>query len=319
MATLRTGTRLRTCTILEPLGGFVLTLGTVLSVAAFGARTACAEPPTPRGDYQWLDVRGQPLPFQDNAAIQDAMRSARVVDRETIGHGVLAAEKLLLEGADARFHAAFRMADVKLREPSATGRKRAKKFRDAAIFECAAYEVSQLLGMGRIPPVVERRIGAQDGTLQIWAEDTRTERGLREQKRLRPPDLERWDQQRQIMYAFDSLIGNFDRNEGNVLLDRSWNMWFIDHTRAFEPSSKLLNRDRLKACERGFWNSLREMDEDVLRRRLENILERREIANLVSRRLKLISHIQELIDEHGEEAVLFDLRPAAAEKADWND
>jgi hypothetical protein len=39
----------------------------------------------------------------------------------------------------------------------------------------------------------------------------------------------------------------------------------------------------------------------------------------MSRRLKLIRHIQGLIDEHGEEAVLFDLRPPAAEEADLND
>jgi hypothetical protein len=116
-----------------------------------------------------------------------------------------------------------------------------------------------------------------------------------------------------------SLIANFDRNETNVLLDRSWNIWFIDHTRAFEPSSALLNRGRLTACERGLWNSLGEIDEDVLRERLEPMLERREISNLLSRRLKLIRHIQGLIDEHGEEAVLFDLRPPAAEEADWND
>ena len=39
----------------------------------------------------------------------------------------------------------------------------AKKYRDAAIFEPAAYELSELLGLDCVPPVIERRIGDQDG------------------------------------------------------------------------------------------------------------------------------------------------------------
>jgi len=334
------GTRLGPNEILEPLGAggmgevsrahdaklvpyrsgpLLLALVAVVLLPAVQTRTVHGEPPTPSGDYLWLDVDGQPLPFQDYAAIQGVMRSARIVSRESAGRGVSGTQKLLLENAETRFHGAFRNVDISVRAPSPGGLKKGEIRRDAAIFECAAYEVSQLLGIGRVPPVVERSIGAQNGTVQIWVEETRSELELREQGRLLPPDLARWDQQRQIMYAFDSLIANFDRNEGNVLLDRNWSMWFIDHTRAFKRSSELLNRNRLTSCERGLWNSLREMDEDVLRQRLEPHLERREISNLSTRRLKLIRHIQGLIDKHGEDAVLFDLRPPEAKRADWND
>jgi len=300
-------------------GPLLLLLVAVVSLPAVQTRTVHAEQPTPPGDHLWLDVDGQPLPFQDHATIQDVMREARVVSRRPIGRGVSGTEKLLLEHAETRFHAAFRKVDLRVREPSSGGMERPKSFRDAAIFERAAYEVSHLLGISRVPPVVERRIGGRNGTVQIWVEETRTEVELREQERLLPPDLVRWDQQRQIMYAFDCLIANFDRNEGNVLLDRSWNMWFIDHTRAFKRSSALLYRNRLTACERRLWDSLREMDEDVLRQRLEPYLERRDISNLLKRRLKIIRHIQGLIDKHGEDAVLFDLRPPAANKTHSND
>ncbi len=337
---LASGTRLDPYEILEPLGTggrgevyraraaklvpcrsgpLLLALLVAVLPSAVLTRPVHAEPPTPFGDYLWLDVDGQPLPFQDHATIRDVLRSARVVSRETLGRRMSATEKLLLETAETRFRAVFRMMDLHLREPSASPMKRPKRFRDAAIFECAAYEVSQLLGIRRVPPVVERRIGTLNGSVQLWAEETRTELELREQRGLRPPDLTRWDQQRQIMYAFDSLIANFDRNQGNVLLDRGWNMWFIDHTRAFEPSSELLYRERLTGCERGLWNSLREMDEDVFRQRLEPLLEHPELSNLLSRRLSLIRHIQGLIDTHGEDAVIFELRPPDAKNADWND
>ena len=65
----------------------------------------------------------------------------------------------------------------------------------------------------------------------------------------------------------------------------------------------------MTACERHLWTSLRELDEDTVRQRLAPYLESREISTLLSRRRKLIDHIQKLIDKKGEDAVLFDLRP----------
>jgi hypothetical protein len=296
-----------------------LALAALVLLAAVQAATGHGGQATPASDHLWLDAHGRPLPFQDHPAVQDAMRSARVVSRESIGQGVSGTEELLLEKDETLFHAAFRTVDRRVRQPPPGPARRGTVLRDSAIFECAAYELSQLLGMGRVPPVVERRIGTQDGTVQIWLEETHSEFELREQEGLRPPDLDRWDQQRQIMYAFDSLIANFDRNQGNVMLDRSWNMWFIDHTRAFKQSSELRNLDRLTQCEHGFWNALRGLDEDMLRQRLEPYLGGRQISNLLTRRTRLIRHFQALIDEHGEDAVLFDLPPPGAQEADQND
>lgn len=279
-----------------------------------------AEPPTGPGGYLWLDVNGRPLPFQDGATIQDVMRSARVVSREKVGRGVAGVEKLVLEHEGIRFHAAFRTVDVTVREPPSGGAKRSTlKYRDAAIFERAAYEISGLLGIGRIPPVAVRRVDKQIGTVQIWMEDTRPEDEMLKRDELKPPDVRRWLQQKNIMYVFDSLIANSDRNQGNLLIDRSWNIWFIDHTRAFKRSSKLFKHDKLTACERQLWTSLREIDEETLRQRLQPYLERQEISILLTRRRKLIRHIQGEIDKNGEDAVIFDLRAPGMDKADWSD
>jgi len=299
-------------------GPWLLVLVAVVLPLAAQTQPTHAEQPTPLGDHLWLDVDGQPLPFQDHATIQDVMRSARVVGREKIGRGVTDPDKLVLEHANRRFHAAFRSVDVSVREPS-SGARRGKRYRDAAIFECAAYELSQLLGMSRVPPTIQRRIEKQDGTVQIWLEEALPQDVLVQRDRLQPPDLVRWNQQRQIMYVFDSLIANADRNQTNLMTDRSWTIWFIDHTRAFRRSTTLLTRDKLTGCERRLWDSLREMDEETLRQRLEPYLERREISDLLKRRHKLIGHIQALIDKHGEGAVLFDLRPPGTDKADWKD
>ncbi len=126
---------------------------------------------------------------------------------------------------------------------------------------------------------------------------------------LKPPDMVRWRQQKQIMYVFDSLLANADRNQGNILIDQDWSLWFIDHTRAFQETSRLLSQDDLSSCERSLWRSLHEIEDETIRERLEPYLESREIWKLLLRRRKLIQHIEKLIKKYGEETVIFDLRP----------
>jgi len=291
----------------------------VAMVSCVQIRSAHAQSPIGIDGHIWLDANGEPLPSQDHATIQEMMRSANVVSWESVGRGVAGVEKLVLEHEGIQFHAAFRSVDVSVRVPPASGvRKTTMKYRDAAIFESAAYVMSELLGIGRVPPVVERSVDGQSGTVQIWMEETLPEVDLIQQKMLRPPDGVRWRQQKQIMYVFDNLIANSDRNQGNLLIDHNWNIWFIDHTRAFKRSSKLLNREGITACDRQLWRSLREIDDETIRHHLEPFLESQEITRLISRRRKLIQHIQKLIDKHGEEAVIFDLRPPGTEMADWS-
>lgn len=275
--------------------------------------TAPAAHPSGLEAYRWLDVDGRPLPFQDHATIRDALRSGSVISREKIGRGVAGAEKLMLEHEGARFHAAFRTVDVEVESEPMSGAKRPKSYRDAAIFEVAAYELSELLGIGRVPPAVVRSIDGAHGTVQIWMEQTTPEIELLEQGSLDPPDPARWNRQKEIMRVFDSLIANNDRNQGNLLIDSNWNIWLIDHTRAFKQSSELIDSDKLTGCERGLWASLQHFDESTIRERVEPYLGSREVRALLLRRDKLIRHLQKLIDKRGEGAVLFDLpAPTAA-------
>ncbi|MCU0235396.1 MAG: hypothetical protein MUE90_15365, partial [Thermoanaerobaculales bacterium] len=182
--------------------------------------------PAAPGGYLFLDVEGRPLPFQDHAAVREALLKGTVLSREPIGRGVAGAERLigrgvagaerlLLEHDGVRFRAAFRTVDVKVESEPVSGAKRPKEYRDAAIFEAAAYELSELLGVGRVPPAVARSIDERAGTVQIWMEGTRPEVELLEEGSLAPPDETSWRRQKQVMRVFDSLIANNDRNQGN--------------------------------------------------------------------------------------------------------
>jgi len=76
-----------------------LSAAVLLGVLAAGS--ALAQPreqrPAAPGGYLFLDVEGRPLPFQDHAAIREALLKATVVSREPIGRGVAGAERLVLE------------------------------------------------------------------------------------------------------------------------------------------------------------------------------------------------------------------------------
>jgi len=304
----------------ENVRGTLVALGTAVALSFLHPLTAHAQSPTGLDGYVWLDINGDPLPFQDHATIMEMMRSAGVVSREKVGRGVAGVEKLVLESGDVQYHAAFRSVDLTARKTAPRGiEKPTKKYRDAAIFESAAYELSEVLGIGRVPPVVERSIDGQNGTVQIWMEGIRPEVVLIQTGQLRPPDAVRWMQQKQIMWLFDNLIANSDRNQGNLLIDRSWNIWFIDHTRAFKRSSKLIYLDKLTGCERNLWNSLRAIDDETLRQRLRPFLESQEISRLLTRRRTLIRYIQSMIKKKGEGQVLFDLRPPGSTLANWAD
>jgi hypothetical protein len=140
----------------------------VVALTSASARYAHAQSPTGLDGYVWRDASGEPLPFQDHETIMEVLRTARVISREKVGRGVAGVERLLLAHEGLRFHAAFRSVDVTARKSAPRGiEKPTKKYRDAAIFESAAYELSELLGIGRVPPVVNRSIDGQDGTLQI--------------------------------------------------------------------------------------------------------------------------------------------------------
>ena len=187
-----------------------------------------------------------------------------------------------------------------------------RRIRDAAVFECAAYELSQALGLGRVPPTVWRRIGKTAGSVQIWLEEAMTQTEFLKQS-LEPPGVARWNLQKHRMYVFDALIANLDRNQGNVLIDRDETLWFIDHTRAFVQTRDLLEPKKVTRCSRDLWLALRNLDEASVQQRLEPFLTKGEIEALFKRRVQLVAHIEKLIAAHGEAAVLFEIDPPTAQ------
>ena len=109
------------------------------------------------------------------------------------------------------------------------------------------------------------------------------------------------------MEIFDSIVHNEDRHGDNILVDDSWKLWMIDHTRAFQPDGEIHNRDELVRIERRLLRRLRQLHDDELNAALGPYLERAQINSILERRDAIIEHFETLIEETGEAAVVYDV------------
>jgi hypothetical protein len=278
-------------------------------------RQVLVEPARECWTYQLLDAEGSPLPFQSDQEVLEFLATAHEVSRESIATGITNPKQLLLEKEGVRAHAVLRLVNETRRKTVRNRQSLTLDSCDRYVYEVAAYQVSRLLGFNRVPPVVSRSMGRK-GSVQIWLEDTLTEE-QRRQRQLTSPQPMRWRQQWQIMSLFDNLVANRDRNQGNILIDRSWSIWYIDHTRAFLTSREPFSLERINHCERRVWQALQSVTDQEIRDRLSPYLSPFEIDTFLIRRERVVNHLEQLIAELGELAVLFDLPAPICEPDRW--
>jgi len=279
--------------------------------------------PNPRFDgYSYLDVEGKQLPIQSNAEIEAFLAEAEIIEDSPLGTGITLPRKVVLQGDGFRAHAIFKHVNVERHKVTKTinGRNRfSLNWRDWHGYDAAAYVLDRLLGMDRVPPTVPRKIGRDSGTMRIWLEETVNEFERSRELLIPPPNPRRWNQQRSMMLLFDNLVANRDSNLGNLLIDANWRLWFIDCTRCFGTDKTLyFPLDNISHCERGFWQGLKDLNASMATEHLSPYLNKMEIKALLARRDLLVRHFQKLIDELGEEAVLFGVLPPD-DRAPWGD
>ena len=259
-------------------------------------------PAADRGKPIWLGAEGSPLPFADVDEVLEFLAEAEVLRSWPIPTGITRPRKLLLERDGVRAHAIFHDVDIRRRRAKLPRNQVVYFFRDHYANNVAAFELSRLLGMTNVPPVVVRRVDRKEGSVQLWIEHGLTEADRRRED-VEPPG--EWRLTRRDMRIFDNLVNNPDRNQGNILYDAAWNLWYIDHTRAFNRDRQLPSPKRVTRCSRRLWRALQELDETKLRNALQPYLAGPEIVAILHRREKLLKLIGEKIARLGENAVLF--------------
>lgn len=272
----------------------------VSGTSGIASQSPAVEPST------WTGPQGRETRFSSLEELRDFLQTAEILEIDRIGSGVTNPRKLLLHKHGIRFHAHFQSHD------DARDRIRVESgvvelnFRDSYKFNIAAYELSRLLGMSNVPPSFPRTVRGESGAITLWLEGVFTDESRRTD-RVSPPQPRRWQRQLVGMWIFDELIGNTDRNPGNILIDRDWRIWLIDHTRAFRLWRKLeYSGHTIPSCERRLWEALRTVTDQQIQTALKPWLETSEISAVLGRRRLLVDHIEALIEAKGQEVAIFD-------------
>lgn len=253
----------------------------------------------------WMAADKTPLPFAHDDEVLDFLATAEVTASKTLSQGINKCRKLTLQRGDVTAHAVFRTVQVEHKRTRSNSLPSRDTFRDSYVFEKAAYELSRLLGLDRVPPTVVRTFDGQEGTLQLWIESASTEASLIETGKAGNAGIRHL--QKQVMLVFDNLIYNFDRHQNNILYGPDRKLWFIDHTRAFRGRPELPTRTRLTMVDSRLLQTLREVDERAMRDVLKPYLNHVEADAVVRRKRLLVKRFETLLAERGNGGVIYDL------------
>ena len=140
-----------------------------------------------------------------------------------------------------------------------------------------------------------------------WVDGAITEWERLKVKKLRPPDIEAWNEQMYTVRLFLQLIYDTDyTNINNLLVTPDWKIYKIDSSRAFRNFEELRREGSLEKFSRTVLESLRKLDRAELEKKLKPWLTKRQINALWIRRGLILDLAERRVAEEGEEAVLFD-------------
>ena len=159
--------------------------------------------------------------------------------------------------------------------------------------EIAAYELDKLLDMGMVPVSVEKKWNHETAAAILWLSP------IHSWKEMEPkPKPAKWIRQVSRMKMFDNFICNKDRNAGNLLVDDDWNLYLIDHSRAFLTDKVMAVK--MQSVDREFWERIQALDEARLTAALGQWLDKGAIRAMLARRERMQVEIDKLVTANGE-------------------
>jgi hypothetical protein len=246
----------------------------------------------------------------DRAAQVEFLRTAKVVRSRQLSGGVTNPWRLTLSDGTTTHDAAFQSVDERSTKADFGPRGVEFNFVDSHHFNLAAYTLAGMLGLEAMMPVtVHRNWNGKEGTITWWIDDAFDERTRRKEKRDAPNKLA-WAHQMHKMRVFAALVGDTDRNMGNILITQDWKLWMIDFTRAFRLQAELKYPQDLSLIDRTVLARLRALDADTVKGATAHCLSPYEVQAVMKRRDLLVAHFDALVKQKGAGAVLYGVEPA---------
>jgi hypothetical protein len=249
--------------------------------AVQAASPAAAAPEQPSGAKVWIGRYGE---------FEDFLRSAGIAKLSDIPVGVTHPQRAFFAPGGIAGSAALKHLQSGLQSG----------YWESYKSEIAAYKLDRILGLNMVPPTVERRVGADLASMQLWVEDCKL---LKDVDQKASPDKDAWAKQVWRQRTFDNLIANIDRNAGNLLVDDHWNLILIDHSRAFATNGMPFMKEMTR-IDRAFYERLKALDEATLMRELKPwVLTGGNVKDVLKRRDKIVARFDELARQTSAAAV----------------
>ena len=184
-------------------------------------------------------------------------------------------------------------------------------------YEIAAYLLDKRLGVGMVPPTVEKALDGRPGSCQLWIEGTALYGDmLAGRQGLESFRSEGWRKAGYIAQLFDDIVGNEDRHTRNVLVTADFRAILIDHSRTFRTMKSFVEgvpfsdknvppANLLRKLPRGLVRSVRDLSETGLRETVGDLLSEEEIRAVLARREILLLEIGKVVGRFGEADVLY--------------
>jgi hypothetical protein len=237
--------------------------------------------------------------------IKQFLQTAEVIKNKPSSKGVTHPSRLTLSNGTITHDASFQTIDEHKAEMKLESGKTEFDFVDSYKYNIAAYQLAELLGLDDMLPVyVERKWQGKTGSLSWWL-PVKMDDAERVEKKLEPPEPDKWNKQMFRVRVFDELVYDTDPNLTNVLIGEDWTVWRIDFSRAFRKNKDLRAPKNLVKCDRQLLEKLKALKADELAEKTKRYLTKDEVNGVMARRDKIVATFQTLIAEKGEKEILY--------------
>jgi hypothetical protein len=241
------------------------------------------------------------------ADMEKFLQAGKIVKKKDSSKGVTKAYRVTLSDGVVTHDAQVQDVDIAKAFFEVDPRHTEVNFKDSYRYNVAAYRLAVSLGLDNVPMSVERTVEGKPVAMTWWLDNVMDD-GDRQKKKISHSNPLRAADYYAVMYVFDELIQNRDRNQGNIVWAPDSKMWMIDHTRAFRLGKDLQKPEVLSRVERSLFEKLKALDRQAFTESVGRALTKDEISALFERRDRLVKLFDQKIVTMGEDKVLYTIR-----------